>query len=61
VSFTRHLKATPHLSGIPIIMMTGDASRERLASSIEAGAADFIVKPFRRESLKAKLEKLLSL
>jgi CheY-like chemotaxis protein/peptidyl-tRNA hydrolase len=61
VSFTRHLKATPHLSSIPIIMMTGDASRERLVSSIEAGAADFIVKPFRRESLKAKIDKLLSL
>jgi CheY-like chemotaxis protein len=61
VSFTRHLKATPHLSSIPIIMMTGDARREKLVSSIEAGAADFIVKPFTRESLNVKLEKVLPL
>jgi CheY-like chemotaxis protein len=60
VTFTRHLKAAPQLSGIPIIMMSGDARRETLLSSLEAGAADFIVKPFTRESLISKLKKVLS-
>jgi CheY-like chemotaxis protein len=60
VSFTRHLKAAPQLANIPIIMLTGDSRRETLLSSLEAGAADFIVKPFTRESLTSKLKKVLS-
>ncbi|MEJ0006627.1 MAG: response regulator [Steroidobacteraceae bacterium] len=60
VAFTRNLKAAPHLAGIPVIMFSGDARRETLLKSIEAGAADFIVKPVTREALNSKLAKLLS-
>jgi CheY-like chemotaxis protein len=60
VSLTRRLKASPHLAQVPVVMITGDARRETITRSIEAGAADFIVKPFTRESLTAKLQKLLS-
>ena len=56
---TQRLKAVRHLADIPIIMMTGDARRETLVSSIEGGAAAFVVKPFTRESLNANLEKAL--
>jgi CheY-like chemotaxis protein len=60
VSLTQQLKAVPHLASIPIIMMTGDARRETLTSSIEAGAVGFIVKPFTREALISKLDKALA-
>ncbi|MBA3597738.1 MAG: response regulator [Methylibium sp.] len=60
VTLTRRLKAAPHLAELPIIMMTGDARRETLVSSIEAGAAAFVVKPFTREALMAKLETVLA-
>jgi CheY-like chemotaxis protein len=60
VSLTQRLKASPHLAGIPVIMMTGDARKETLASSMAAGAAAFVVKPFTRELLTAKLEKALA-
>jgi CheY-like chemotaxis protein len=59
VTLTRQLKASPHLAHIPIILMTGDSRREQLMSSIEAGAADFIAKPFTIGVLRAKLEKVL--
>jgi PleD family two-component response regulator len=59
VTLTRQLKASPQLAHIPIILMTGDSRRERLISSIEAGAADFIAKPFTLGVLRAKLEKVL--
>ncbi len=61
VSLTQQLKATPQLASIPVIMLTGDARRETLVSSLEAGAAGFIVKPFTREALIAKLNKALLL
>jgi CheY-like chemotaxis protein len=59
VSLTRRLKATTHLAAIPIVMMTGDARRETLLSSMEAGAAGFVVKPVRRDALDEKLSTLL--
>ncbi len=59
VTLTRNLKAVPHLADIPVLMLTGDARRETLASSMSAGAAGFIVKPFTRESLVAKLSRSL--
>ncbi|MCW5623362.1 MAG: response regulator [Burkholderiales bacterium] len=60
VEITQRLKATPRLAAIPVIMMTGDARRETLLHSLEVGAVEFIVKPFSRESLTSKLEKVLA-
>ncbi|HEY4066854.1 MAG TPA: response regulator [Burkholderiaceae bacterium] len=58
VEFTRRLKATPELADIPIVMMTGDARRETLMSSMQAGAIAFVVKPLSRSALEAKLAPL---
>ena len=60
LSLTHQLKASPHLSAIPVIMMTGDAREETLLSSLAAGASGFVVKPFTRAVLTAKLEKLFA-
>jgi len=60
VTLTRRLKATPHCARIPIIMMSGDARGETLRNSIEAGASDFVVKPFTTEALTSKIEHVLS-
>ena len=59
VELTQHLKADPALAGIPVVMLTGEARREILVRSMEAGAADFIVKPFTADALIAKLTKFL--
>lgn len=62
VSLTLQLKAaSPRPASIPILMLTGDARRETLVSSIEAGAAGFIVKPFTRDALIEKITKAMSL
>lgn len=59
VELTQHLKADPALADIPVVMLTGEARRETLVRSMEAGAADFIVKPFTPDALIAKLTKFL--
>jgi CheY-like chemotaxis protein len=61
VDLTQSLKADPALAGIPVVMLTGEARREVLLRSMEAGAADFIVKPFTPDALIAKLAKYLPL
>lgn len=59
LALTRQLKAAPRRRSIPVIMMTGDARRETVMLSMEAGAASFVVKPFDRQSLLAKIEATL--
>jgi CheY-like chemotaxis protein len=59
VEITRRLKAAPELSGIPIVMITGHSERTILESSLRAGAIDFVVKPFDRETLLKKVARYL--
>jgi len=54
---TRCLKSTEQLAHIPIIMLTGDARHGTVAESVQAGAMDFLAKPFSREALMTKLQK----
>ncbi|MET0208007.1 MAG: response regulator [Burkholderiaceae bacterium] len=60
VALTRHLKASRHLADIPIVMMTGDARRETLVNSMEAGAVGFVVKPVKAQALEDKLTTVLA-
>jgi two-component system, OmpR family, response regulator VicR len=48
---------TVHLSKIPIIVMSALTNESLLQAAYEAGANDFIAKPFTRESLMEKIEK----
>jgi len=59
VAITEQLKGMPELAAIPVVMLTGEARLETLVRSMEAGAADFVVKPFTREALLAKVAKYL--
>ena len=59
VALTEQIKATPELAAIPVVMLTGEARLDTLVRSMEAGAADFIVKPFTREALVAKVGRYL--
>ena len=56
----RRLKAIPHLSGLPVIMMTGKNEEEVVVKCIKAGAADFIVKPFVHATLIDKIGRALN-
>ena len=59
IDLTRRLKSLPDVAHIPIIIMSGDTRRETLISSLKAGASDFIAKPFTREVLRTKLDRVL--
>ncbi len=41
---------------LPIIMITTEAEKGRVAEALQMGVSDYIVKPFDREKLRAKLE-----
>jgi two-component system, chemotaxis family, chemotaxis protein CheY len=43
-------------SKVPIIMITTEAEKGRMAEAIHAGVSDYLVKPFDRDKLRTKLE-----
>jgi CheY-like chemotaxis protein len=59
VEATRRLKSVEQLAGIPVVMVTGKSEKNVVVESLNAGASDFIVKPFDRGTLVAKIRKFL--
>lgn len=59
VQITRRIKSAEPFAAIPVIMITGHSSEEAVRESLKAGAADFVVKPFDRDALTAKLRSVL--
>jgi DNA-binding response OmpR family regulator len=52
----RRLRALSQLQTTYIIFVTGKSSRENIVLGLQAGADDYITKPFDREELKARLQ-----
>lgn len=60
ISTLIQIKEMSQYQAIPVIMLTGDGSREVVSGSISAGAADFIVKPCNLELLNKKISDVLN-
>ncbi|MCX7985900.1 MAG: ATP-binding protein [Bacteroidales bacterium] len=60
ISLCKKLKSTPETSHIPVIMLTALNTSDSQISGIEAGADDYIVKPFNFKVLDAKIRQLIS-
>lgn len=56
---TRRLKSIPGLANVPVIMSTGRSEGSVVIDSMNAGASGFVVKPFDRTALVAKLMRAL--
>jgi len=48
------------LKTIPVLMVTAEARKENIVEAVQAGVNNYIVKPFTAETLKEKLEKVLT-
>ena len=59
IEATRLLKSAAQFAAIAVIMVTGVGGQSVVVESLRAGAADFVVKPFDRNILLAKVRKLL--
>ena len=57
---TRRLKAIEALALIPVVMITGESGKNVVVDSLNAGATDFVVKPFDKKTLVAKVLKCIA-
>ena len=58
VQFARLVREKPELSHIPILMITSENTAERQEEAFEAGVNEFLMKPFNKEMIEAKLDAL---
>ncbi len=53
------LKADPVLKAIPVMMLTTEADRPRIIQAIQAGAVNYLCKPFQADDLTVKIAESL--
>jgi len=51
----RRLKGRPELRSTPVIFLTGKDERETMVQAVEAGGADYVLKPFNTDVLLARV------
>ena len=55
----RKLQETPRTATVSVIMVTGDTEPRTTVQALEAGAADFVTKPFSQEVIRARVRHLV--
>lgn len=60
IEFLQEFKNNPNSKKIPVIVLTTQGEDSLKMSALELGAKDFLVKPFQKDDLVMRLERLLS-
>ena len=60
VAATEALRADPRTASIPVIMLTARSRPEDVVRGLEAGATDYLVKPFEKERVEEAVNRVLA-
>lgn len=60
LTLVRHLRALPGYRGVPLLILTTEATTEKKLEGKAAGATGWLVKPFNPDRLLATVAKVLS-
>jgi two-component system chemotaxis response regulator CheY len=56
LELVKHLRQDPKRSSLKVIMVTTETELDHMVSALEAGANEYVMKPFTKEILREKLE-----
>jgi two-component system chemotaxis response regulator CheY len=59
IDVLRQIRADEQLKGMPFVLLTAEATKDKVHSAIEAGTTDYIIKPFNADTLIAKLRGII--
>lgn len=51
----REIRSSPEFGKVPVVMVTTEAEIEQMTAALEAGATEYVMKPFTKEILADKL------
>jgi DNA-binding response OmpR family regulator len=60
LSVLSRIKADPKTSGLPVMMLTGERNAETVMQAMDAGADDYMVKPFMPDLLLERVSRLVN-
>ena len=60
LGFLKKVRSDPQVKGIPILMVTAEAEKEKVVAAIQAGVNNYIVKPFTAATLKEKIDRIFA-
>jgi len=55
LEFVQHLRADTRFSSVPLMMVTTEAEMSQVVRALEAGANEYVMKPFTKEIIADKL------
>jgi two-component system, chemotaxis family, chemotaxis protein CheY len=55
IELLKAVRADPSTAGIPFVMVTAEATTENVVAAKQAGASNYIIKPFTLDMLRQKL------
>jgi len=58
LALLQHIRASPTLKHLPVLMITAEAKKENIVAAAQAGASGYIVKPFTAATMSEKLDKI---
>ena len=56
IEFLVELRRQPEFSSVKVIMVTTEAESGHMSAALQAGADEYVMKPFTKEILKEKLQ-----
>ncbi|MBW8707742.1 MAG: response regulator [Alphaproteobacteria bacterium] len=59
VSALNQIKSDPRMARLPVMMLTGERNPETVIEAMNAGAGDYMVKPFNPDMLLERLSRLV--
>ena len=60
IDFCRRLRSQPATAALPVMFVTADVNDHRILAALQAGADDYLTKPFHRSELALRLDNLLT-
>jgi len=61
ISFLKEVRKRETIRDIPVIMISGDSTAEKIMDAVKLGADDFIIKPYTVKIVEQKVRKILKL
>jgi two-component system, chemotaxis family, chemotaxis protein CheY len=58
LDLVRNLRQDPQLASLKVIMVTTETEVDYIVSALEAGADEYVMKPFNKDILREKLEQV---
>jgi len=55
IEFVQHLRTIPTYSSVPLMMVTTETEPEQMLRAFEAGANEYVMKPFTEDIIESKL------